>query len=143
MSNLTRYFLKHRAEPATYAIETDEEGTILGALDVTDGATKGGLCAHMLDSMALTGRVDDIEYLNRTRDDFEPYEPNCANEHHLLSDLLALEKEYLTAMGAYAASDAETKTLKKSMEARGEKVHALLAKIADRKPLPLFDAAGV
>ena len=76
---LTRTFVKHQIEPAIYAIETDEDGTILGALDVTAEATKGGLCRHMIDSLPLTGRVDEVEYLQRDRAAYDPYEPDCGN----------------------------------------------------------------
>lgn len=37
---LRRYYLKHKKEPWTYAVEADERGEILLALDVTDEATK-------------------------------------------------------------------------------------------------------
>ena len=142
-SGLTRFYLKHRAEPGTFACEGDAAGAILGALDVTDEQTKGGLCPHMLSSLPLAGRVDDLDYLNRERDNFEPFVPECGNVHHLLEDLLDLERAHVTAINEYAEADAEAKTRKKAMEAAGQKVHALLIRISERKPLPLFDAAGV
>lgn len=138
-----RHFLKHQAEPGTYAIEIDEDGQILAALDVTDEATKGGLCTHLLSSLPLAGRIDDVDYLNRQRECYEVFEPECGNVHHLMADLIELERAHRRLIDRFAFEDSTAKSTKKDMEAAGAKVHALLARIADRKPLPLFDAAGV
>ncbi len=43
----SRYYLKHTAEPFVYAVEADDEGTLLNALDVSDEHEQGGLCPHM------------------------------------------------------------------------------------------------
>lgn len=139
---LSRYYLKHKADPTTYAVEADERGEILSALDVTDEAAKGGLCPHLLTTLPLAARIDDVESLNRHRDEFHVCEPDCRNTHHLLSDLLALERDYRTAVQAWEVADGEAKVLKKRMEAQGEKVHALLQRIQDRKPLPLFEQSA-
>lgn len=142
MSETIRYFLKHRAEPATYAVEGDDDGTLRGALDVTATVTAGGLCAHQLATLPIEPS-EDLERLQAARDDFEEWVPDCENVHHLMTELLALERAHLASINTYAAADAQTKALKKTMEAAGTKVHALLQKVADRKPLPLLDAAGV
>ena len=73
----SRYYLKHTAEPFVYAVEADDEGTILNALDVSDEHEQGGLCPHMLASLPLAARIDDVERLNRDRSDFEPFTPEC------------------------------------------------------------------
>jgi hypothetical protein len=140
---LIRYFVKHVARPDVYAVEGDEQGQILAVLDVTNEATKGGLCPHLLSTLPLAGRIEDVDLVMRQREQFEDYTPECGNVHHLMTDLLALERDHITAAGKFAASDSETKTLKKDMEAKGAKVHALLAQINDYKPLPLFETAGV
>ena len=139
---LKRYYLKHKAEPSTFAVEADERGEILSALDVTDEATKGGLCPHLLESLPLKARIDDVIDLNAHRNDYALFEPDCLNTHHLLADLLTLERGFREATGAFEQADAEAKALKKRMEAQGEKVHALLVRIQDRKPLPLFEASA-
>lgn len=139
---LRRYYLKHKAEPATFAVEADDRGEILSALDVTDDATKGGLCPHLLESLPLAARIDDVIALNRDRESFQVFEPDCRNAHHLMADLLTMERGYREATSAFEQADAEAKALKKRMEAQGEKVHALLSKIQDRKPLPLFETAA-
>jgi len=139
---LKRYYLKHKAEPTTFAVEADERGEILAALDVTDEQTKGGLCPHALESLPLKARIDDVIDLNKHRDDFQVYEPDCRNVHHLMTDLLTLERGFREATSAFEQADAEAKALKKRMEAQGEKVHALLSKIQDRKPLPLFETTA-
>lgn len=136
---LKRFFLKHKAEPMTFAVEADDRGNILGIIDVTDSATKGGLCPHLLDTLPLVGRIDDADFLNRTREEFDYYAPDCANTHHLLNDLLELEKDYRIFLAEWSEADGEAKRLKKRMEAQAEKVHELLQKIQDRKPLPLFE----
>jgi hypothetical protein len=142
--NVTRYFLKHRAEPTVFAVEADDGGELLAVLDVTDAATKGGLCPHLLDSLPLAGRIDDVEYLRRARDDeYDIYAPDCGNVHHLMTDLLALEREHRDAAATFAMADSTAKAAKKDMELRAGKVHALLNRINDRTPLPLFDAVGV
>jgi hypothetical protein len=139
----TRMFIKHRAEPTTYAIEADEGGLILAALDVTDEATTGGLCPHLLGGLPLAGRLDDVEMLNRQREaEFEDYVPECGNLHHLMQDLLALERDHRDAAAAFALADSRAKSLKKDLEMRAAKVHDLLDRINHRTPLPLFEAAG-
>jgi hypothetical protein len=144
MVPMIKRFIKHRAEPTVFAIETDEEGTILAALDVTDEATKGGLCPHMIASMPLSGHVEDIEFLSRKIDDeFDDYVPECGNVHHLMNDLLQMEREHRDAAASFAMADSTAKAKKKSMELAGQKVHDLLQRIEDRKPLPLFEVAGV
>lgn len=144
MSQLKRYFLKHRSQPDVWAIEGDDsDGAILAALDVTSDATKGGLCPHMLDALPLVANVGDLEYIARQRDDYELHVPECGNTHHLLADLLALEREHVEAVAEFAEADAVAKMKKRAAENAGSKVHAVLARMMDRKPLPLFDAAGV
>lgn len=140
---LIRTFIKHRAEPTVYALETDEEGNILAALDVSDAATKGGLCPHMLASMALTGRVEDLEYLTRAREaEFEDFVPECGDVHHLMTDLLSLEKEYQTSCAAFAMADSRAKSLKKDMELKGARVHECLTRVRQpRLPFPPLAAA--
>lgn len=59
-----------------------------------------------------------------------------------MTDLLVLEADYRAMVRAFEQADAEAKALKKRMEAQGEKVHALLCRISDRKPLPLFEGAA-
>jgi len=135
---MIRYFLKHKALPTVYAVEADEDGTIMFALDVTDEATKGGLCLHMLDSLPLAARVDDVLALTKDRFEFLDYEPECGNTHHLMTDLLELEERYRDASDAFNVAHARASVLKKQMEGCGDEVHALLRKIRDRKPLPLF-----
>lgn len=139
-----RSFIKHRVEPHVYAIESDEDGVILSALDVTSESTSGGICLHALASLPLAGRIDDVEYLQRTRhDEFDDFVPDCGNVHHLMTDLLGMETEHRRAAAEFAMADSKSKALKKEMEIAGAKVHELLARISDRKPLPLFDAVGV
>ena len=141
---MIRRFIKHRAEPTVYAIETDEDGMILGAVDLTDDATKGGLCPHMIGSIPLAGRIEDVEYLNRKIDDeYDDYVPECGNVHHLMTDLLAMERAHREAAALFALADSDAKAKRKTMENAGAKVHDLLQRIEDRKPLPLFEAAGV
>jgi len=139
---LKRYYLKHKAEPATFAVEADERGEILAALDVTDESTTGGLCPHALASMPLKALIDDVIELNAQRKDFEIHEPDCRNTHHLLADLLTLEADFRAATRMFEQADGEAKALKKRMEAQGEKVHALLTRITERKPLPLFESSA-
>ena len=134
----SRYYLKHTAEPFVYAVEADDEGTILNALDVSDEHEQGGLCPHMLASLPLAARIDDVERLNRDRSDFEPFTPECRHVHHLMDDLLAAERHYRQVEATFHAADAERKALQKRMEAAGAKVHALLRTIQDRPSLPLF-----
>lgn len=139
----TRSLIKHQAEPTVYAIEGDEDGMILAALDVTDEATSGGLCVHMLAGLPLAGRIDDVEMLNRERDEqWAPYVPECGNTHHLLGELIAMEKDHRAAAGLFAIADAKARSLKKDVDQKAAKVHELLARIADRKPLPLFEQQG-
>lgn len=140
---VTRLCIKHAAEPTVYVVECDDEGTILAALDVTDDATRGGLCAHILDTLPLAAQLDELTYLQRDRDRYVPYEPDCGNVHHLMHDLLRLEREHRAAAAAFALADSRAKGLKKDMETKAAEVHELLARLADRKPLPLFDTVGV
>jgi hypothetical protein len=147
---LTRSLIKHAKEPAFYVIEADEDGVILAALDVSSEVTSGGLCRHMVKDVPLLGQLDDVERLNRERaqgdaegvDVWLPYVAECGNVHHLMTELLALDRDHRAAAHAYAVADAKAKSLKKEMDARGEKVHELLGQISDRKPLPLFEAIG-
>jgi CHAD domain-containing protein len=135
----TRSFIKHIKEPGTYAVETDEDGFILAALDVSSEMTSGGICPHLLPTLPLAGRVEDIEVLMRARDEYEPFEPDCGNVHHLMNDLLSFEREYRQSETAFALADSKAKALKKEMEAKAVRVHDLLSRISDRKPLPLFE----
>jgi hypothetical protein len=137
---MNRYFLKHRAQPTVYAVEGDEDGDILGVLDVTTEATSGGLCPHLLSTLPLAGRLDDVEYLQRTREEYESFTPECGNVHHLMTDLLTFEREHRQVAAAFALADGKAKALKKDMELRAAKVHELLGRIDDRSALPLFDA---
>lgn len=137
--NTTRALIKHTIEPTTYAVEIDADGMILSALDVTTEATSGGLCPHLLETLPLAAAIDDVERLNRTRDAYSTFVPDCANAHHLLSDLVKLESEHRTAIDAFAAADARAKSAKKRVDETAAEVHQLLGKIRDRKPLPLFE----
>lgn len=134
-----RAFLKHTNEPTTYAVEMDDDGLVLSLLDVTSEITNGGLCSHILASLPLAGRVDDLELMRRTRDEYDAFEPDCGNAHHLIHDLIALEQEYRRVCDAFALADSKAKSLKDDMNNKRDKVHSLVRKIADRKPLPLFD----
>lgn len=138
---LTRVYLKHKAEPLTFAVEMDERGRCLAVLDVSDEQTKGGLCPHLLGVLPLAGRIDDVESVNARRQEFHLFEPECGNTHHLLADLLTMERAYRGSTERFESADRNAKSLKKIMEEDGAKVHQLLIKIQDRKPLPLF--AGV
>jgi hypothetical protein len=139
---MTRSLIKHIQEPTIYAIEADENGFILGALDVTSEITSGGFCAHLLNGLPLTGALDDVERLNRERDEhWQVFESDCGNVHHLMADLLAFEKDHRAAATAFAMADSRAKALRKDMDLRAQKVHDLLGRIADRKPLPLFEKA--
>lgn len=138
---LQRYYLKHKDEPLTYAVEADERGHVLASLDVSSEEASGGLCPHMLSSLPLAGRLDDVEMINKRRAEFKLFEPECGNTHHLLRDLLDMEREYRGSTQRWESADRNAKALKKVMEEDGEKVHQLLMKIQDRKPLPLF--AGI
>jgi hypothetical protein len=141
---LTRSLIKHIAEPTVYVIETDEDGMILNALDVTNEATGGGLCPHVINDLPLAGRIEDVELLNRERDEqWQPYVPDCGNIHHLMTDLLAFEREHRAAAQAFAMADSRAKGLRKELDLKSQKVHELLGRIADRKPAPLFEAAGL
>lgn len=139
---LKKYYLKHKAEPLTYAVEADERGHVLAALDVSGDETSGGLCPHILPSLPLAGGMDDVEMLNKQRAEFNLFEPECGNTHHLLKDLLEMEREYRGSTQRWESADRNAKSLKKIMEEDGEKVHQLLMKIQDRKPLPLFAGIG-
>ena len=137
-----RRFTKHLKDATVFAIEAAEDGLILASLDVTTEATSGGLCTHLLPTLPLAGRLDDVEYLNAHADEFEGFEPECGNAHHLMNDLVTLEKEHRNAIAVYAMAASRAAGAKKEMELRAAKVHDLLGRIGDRKPLPLFDAIG-
>jgi hypothetical protein len=139
---LKRYYLRHKELKTTYAVEGDDRGEILGVLDVSAEAGQGGICPHMLPSLPLAGRIDEVEYLMKHRDEFAIEEPDCRNAHHLMTDLLLLESDYRAMTRQFEQADAEAKALKKRMEAQGDKVHSLLCRIQDRKPLPLFETAA-
>lgn len=111
---LKRYYLKHKTEPTTYAVEGDDRGEVLAALDVTGDATKGGLCPHLLETLPLAARIDDVIQINKHKDDFQVFEPDCQNTHHLLSDLLTLERNYREATSAFGQADAEAKGAEKA-----------------------------
>lgn len=136
---LTRFYLKHKTNTEVFAVEADDRGEILAALDVTAEASSGGVCPHMLATLPLAGRVDDVVSLNMRRAEFAFVEPECGNTHHLLADLLTLEREFRGSTQRWESADRTSKSLKKIMEEDGEKVHQLLMKIQDRKPLPLFE----
>lgn len=141
MQKTTRALIKHRQEPTVYAIEADEDGIILAALDVTSEVTGGGFCVHLLPALALTGRIDDVELLNREREEhWEGFTPECGNVHHVMADLIAAEKEHRAAATATAIAESRFRSLKKDTDAKAAKVHDLLGRIADRKPLPLFES---
>lgn len=133
---LTRAYLKHKIEALVFAVEVDERRTVLGALDVSDEETKGGLCHHMLSSLPLKADIDIVSDLNRNIKDFALYEPECGNTHHLMHDLISLEREYRDASRAFESADRTRKALQKNMEECGTKVHDLLERIYDRKPPP-------
>src|SRR5262245_37007818 len=128
----TRSLIKHLQEPTVYAIESDEDGLILSALDVTREATSGGLCLHTLGDLPLAGRIDDVELLNRERENFDAYVPDCGNVHHLMTELLALDRDHRATSAAAAIADSKAKSLRKDAEAKAAKVHELLAKINER-----------
>ena len=107
----SRYYLKHTAEPFVYAVEEDDEGTILNALDVSDEHEQGGICPHMLASLPLAARIDDVEHLNRDRGNFERVDPECRHVHHLMDDLLAAERYYRQVEATFHAADAARKAL--------------------------------
>lgn len=139
---MTRRLIKHLAQPVIYAVDVDDDGMVLGALDVTTEVTSGGLCSHLLESLPLVGRLDDVEYLNAHRDEYEPYATACGNIHHLMRDLLRLEADHRAAKAAFRLTDARAKALRRDVDARAAEVHALLDQIAERKPLPLFEDAA-
>jgi hypothetical protein len=136
----TRLFLKHIAEPTVYAIEADEGGVTVGALEVTSDMTAGGLCPHMLPTLPLNGRAEVLAYLEESRHLYEPYEPDCGNVHHLMHDLLNYERDHREAADTYAMADSKAKALKKEMEAKAARIHDLLRRINDRESLPLFES---
>ena len=139
----TRFYLKHLAEPHVFAVEADEAGTILYALDLSDEYSKGegaGLCSHMLDTLPLQGHVEDIERLNIDRSEWKRYAPDCTDIHHMVNDLMTFEQEYLADLDTYNDAAEATKRLKKRADASGERVHTVLQRMAkSREPLPLFD----
>jgi hypothetical protein len=139
MASTTRRLIKHVHEPTVYAVEVDEDGFILAALDVTSEVTSGGLCLHMLSTLPLAGALDDVERLNRERDTFDAYTADCGNVHHLMADLIAAEREHRAASAQTAMAESRFRSLKKDTELKAAKVHDLLGRIADRKPLPLFE----
>jgi hypothetical protein len=94
---------------------------------------------HLIASLPLAAQIDDVEALNRTRDQYETFVPDCANAHHLLADLVQKETEHRAAIDAFAMLDARAKAGKKRVDETAAEVHTLLGKIANRKPLPLFD----
>lgn len=137
---LTRSLIKHLEDGTIYCIEADESGFILAALDVTSEANSGGLCSHILASLPLAGNIEEVERLNRDRDRFEGFEAACGNVHHLMAELLDLEREHRAASALCAMAEARFRSLKKDVDLKGTKVHELLNRIAERKPLPLFAA---
>ena len=142
MGKTTRSLIKHRQEPTVYAIESDEDALILAALDVTREATSGGLCSHTLGDLPLAGRIDDVELLNRERENYDGFIPECGNVHHLMTELLALDREHRQAAAAASIAEARFRSLRKDVDAKSQKVHELLARINERKPLPLFEGIG-
>ena len=141
-SETRRFYLKHHAEPSVYAVEVAPDGLIINALDLSDEHTKdggAGICKHALDALPLHGHVEDIERLNNNRNDWRTYDPDCRNVHHLVDELMDLEREYLKDLGTYNDSAEDTKALRKRADASGERVHALLQRLSTREPLPLFD----
>jgi len=125
-----------------FAIEQDDDAIVLAALDVTAEAKSGGLCSHLLASLPLAGRIDDVEMINRQRERFTRFEVDCGNVHHLMRDLLTLEHDYRESVDRFALADSRAKSLKKDVDTCAAKVHDLLQRIATRKPLPLFEAIG-
>jgi hypothetical protein len=138
---LTRYFLKHKKDGGTYAVEADEHREIVACLDVTDDAKRGGVCPHLLAGLPLASHRFDVDALNKNREDFERFDPDCGNTHHLLADLVAMEGVYRESVTRWESADGTAKAFKKVMEGNSERVHELLNRIRDRKPLPLFEQA--
>lgn len=139
----TRSLIKHTAEPFIYCIECDDEGFILAAMDVTKEAESGGLCPHMLAGLPLAGAIEDVERLNRERDsEWNVYTTDCGNVHHLMADLINAEKDHRAAAAQTAMAESKFRSLKKDTELKAAKVHDILGRLADRKPLPLFEPLG-
>jgi hypothetical protein len=135
---IRRFYIKHKAQPTVFAIERDKMG-YLAALEVTDSATKQGLCPHLLASLPLTNEPGLLAHLERTKTEFELYEPECGNVHHLMNDLIELERDYRDCLRQWTQVDLSAKALKKLVDSKGEKVHELLERIYNRPTLPLFD----
>jgi hypothetical protein len=83
-----------------------------------------------------------VELLNRERESYEAYTADCANVHHLMADVVAAEKDHRRAAEASAMAESRFRSLKKDTELKAQRVHELLGKIVDRKPLPLFEQTG-
>lgn len=135
---IVRFYIKHKAEPTVFAIERDKQG-YLAAMEVTDSATKQGLCPHLLPSLPLGDEPGLLTHLERHKTEFELYEPECGNVHHLMNDLIELERDFRECGRQWASADLSAKALKKLLDSKGEKVDDLLERIYNRPSLPLFD----
>lgn len=135
---IVRFYIKHKANPTVFAIERDKRG-YLAALEVTDASTKGGVCPHMLPSLPLSDEPGLLAHLERAKTEFELYEPECGNVHHLMTDLIELERDYRDVLRQWTQIDMQAKALKKLVDHKGDKVHELLERIYNRPALPLFD----
>lgn len=131
---ITRSFLKHKIYGTVYAVETDEEGTVLASAVITEATA----CRHALGGYTLT--LFEVELINAHIRDYEFFEPKCADATHLLDDIGTQERVCQGAESEWAIARGHAKACKETFEQEKAKLRAMVREATTPAVLPLFDA---
>jgi len=131
---IRRAFFKHRVFSELFAVEIDETGLVLAALDIS--STAASACRQALPSYELS--MEAAAALNDHVNDFEVFEPACLDAGHQLRDIFEMDRLSEQAFGAWQTADNHAKALKKTYEQHLEAASKLRKDYREPRELPLF-----
>jgi len=107
---LTRGFLKHKVYGTVIAVERDETGVVLAALEIGEAIA----CRHRLAGYALRPDVNACAEINAHPRDFASFEPVCGEAAHLLAEIGGAEQAARAAELEWQQAHAHAKALKET-----------------------------
>jgi len=131
---LFRGFLKHKIYGTVVAVERDETGIVLAAMEVHEAIA----CRHRLAGYPLSPDVNVCAEINAHPRDFESFEPVCVDAAHLLADIGVAEKAAQAAEVDWQRAHAHAKALKETFEEQTAALRQIVRASTSPTTLPLF-----
>lgn len=131
---LTRGFLKHKIYGTVVAVERDETGLVLAAMEVHEAIA----CRHRLAGYALTLDANACAEINAHPRDYDAFEPVCGDSSHLLADIAAAASAVQVAEIEWQQAHAHAKALKETFEQKSAALRQVVYASTMPPELPLF-----